>query len=334
MRGLAQWLIAALLVAAPAERTFAGESLKILGVLYRGCEQVCQGFAARIEESGLDAEFVKRDIAQDISRLPAIIEEARAMEADLVLTWGTSVTLGVVGTLDDDEGSGLLSTIPVVFTIVADPFGTRIAEGFAGSGRANVTGTFNRVPEAVYVETIRQYDPEFEKLGLLYNRNEVNSVLKFKELQKLAPMLGIELVALELASGDDGAPDLADIPRLLKKLREQDVSWVYLGSSSLLRQNGEFFTRAAVEHSIAVLSPYEDLVREQNALLSVAVRSRDLGRLAAEQALKVLRDGKKPGDLPIARATDFAYVVNMEVARQLGRFPPFAFLQIAETVKK
>jgi len=54
--------------------------------------------------------------------------------------------------------------------------------------------------------------------------------------------------------------------------------------------------------------------------------------MPAEQALRILRDGVSPGELPIARATDFAYVVNMEVARRLGRYPPFSFMQIAETV--
>jgi len=73
-------------------------------------------------------------------------------------------------------------------------------------------------------------------------------------------------------------------------------------------------------------------VRDQQALLSVAARYHDIGELAADQALRVLRDGASPGDLPIVRATDFAYVVNMDVAQKLDRIPPFAFLQVAEAV--
>ncbi|MFD2273574.1 hypothetical protein ACFS07_27750 [Undibacterium arcticum] len=70
------------------------------------------------------------------------------------------------------------------------------------------------------------------------------------------------------------------------------------------------FTASAIENGIAVVSPYEDLVREQRALLSIAARLGSVGRLAADQALKILRDGAKPGDLPIVRATNFAYVVK------------------------
>ena len=75
------------------------------------------------------------------------------------------------------------------------------------------------------------------------------------------------------------------------------------------------------------------MVRKSDALLSVAARYHDVGRLAARQALRILVDGKAPGDLPIARITEFAYVINMRVARRLKRFPPLEFLQIAETVK-
>jgi len=326
------WALLALMVAAAFQSADAKAKKLILGVSYEGCEHGCEGFKAGIAESGFDAEVVVRDIAQDKSLLPQIVEEARAMKADLVLTFGTSVTLGMVGTLDDVGDPRFLYDIPVVFMVVADPFGTRVAESFEGSGRANVTGTFNRVPEAVNVEVIRQYDPEFKKLGLLYHSNERNSVIKMEELSALTPTLGVELVALELDPGNDGPPDLATIPERMAELKNKGVRWVYLGSSSYLRLHAELFTSSAVENGIAIVSPYESLVREQDALLSVAARYYDVGKLAAEQALRILRDGATPGDLPIVRASDFAYVVNMDVARKLNRFPPFAFMQVAEAV--
>jgi len=190
------------------------------------------------------------------------------------------------------------------------------------------------VPEAVNIEVVRAYDPTFDKLGLLYNRNEPNSLLKLEELQALAAQMGFELVALELAPGSDQPPDVATIPMRMADLAAQGVRWKYLGSSSFLYQNGDLYTSSAVENGIAVVSPYESLVRDHQALLSVAARYQDVGRLAAAQAVRILADGAAPGALPIAQATEFAYVVNMAVARELDRFPPFEFLQVAETVGK
>ena len=77
---------------------YASDKTLILGIFYGGCEHLCEGFKAGIAESGFDAEIDIRDIEQDKTRLPHLVEEARAMKADLVLTVGTSATLG---TLED-----------------------------------------------------------------------------------------------------------------------------------------------------------------------------------------------------------------------------------------
>jgi len=310
----------------------ASEKKLIFGVMYEGCEQICKGFKGRIAESGFPAKIFIRDLGQDKTILPEVVEEAREAHADLILTVGTSATLGIIGTRDDAGNRRFIQEIPTVFTFVADPFSTRIAKSFAGSGRTLVAGTFNRVPEEVNINVIRQYDPNFTRLGLLYNSNEQNSVIKKEEISGLANELGFELIALELDPGNLGAPDPAIIASRMETLREAGVRWVYLGSSSFLRKNGALFTSAAVENGIAILSPYESLVRDHQALLSIAARPGDVGALAAEQALKILRDGTSPGDLPVVQATDFAYVVNMAVAKKLGRFPPISFLQVAETV--
>jgi putative ABC transport system substrate-binding protein len=321
-------------VAALSPPARAADEKLIYVVLWRGCEEACEGFKAGIAESGLAAEVVLRDAAQDKATLPGFVEEARALGADLVLTWGTSVTLGLAGTLEDIGDPRFIQDIPIVFTVVADPFGTGIARSLEGSGRANLTGTFNRVPEAVNIEVVRAYDPTFDKLGLLYNRNEPNSLVKLEELRALSAEMGFELVALELAPGSDQPPDLTTIPERMAELAAEGVRWQYLGSSSFLYENGDLYTASAVENGIAVVSPYESLVRDHQALLSVATRYEEVGRLAAQQAVRILADGTAPGDLPIAQATEFAYVVNMAVARELDRFPPFEFLQVAETVGK
>ena len=144
--------------------------------------------------------------------------------------------------------------------------------------------------------------------------------------------MGFELIALELPLGDDGKPRVEDIAPKMAELKTARVDFLYLGSSSFLRNNPGVVTGAAVESGIPVLSPYERLVRESQALISVAARYYDVGRLAGGQAEKILVGGVAPGDLPVVRMTDFAVVINMDVARKLKLFPPLDLLQVAETV--
>lgn len=305
---------------------------KIMIATWRGCEEACQGFQNYLTESGIDAEFTLRDAGQKKEALPGFFAEARAEGVDLILTWGTSVTRGIAGTLAELDDPAFNHDIPQVFTIVADPVGAGIVESLDHTGRPNVTGTYNRVPEEVNIETIRAYLPDFARLGLLYNSNEKNSVLKRDEVAALTGPMDFELIDLELPLGADGKPRIEDIGPKMAELKAARVDFLYLGSSSFLRDNADAVTGAAVDNGIPVLSPYEQLVRESQALISVSARYYDVGRLAGEQAEKILVGGVMPGDLPVLQMTNFAVIINMDVAKRLKLFPPLDLLQVAETV--
>jgi putative ABC transport system substrate-binding protein len=305
---------------------------KILIATWVGCEDVCQGFQDGLNETGLNATFILRDAGRDRSLLPGFLAEARAEQVDLILTWGTSVTRGIAGTLADLADPAFNHDIPQVFTVVSDPVGAGIIDSLEQTGRANLTGTFNRVPEAVNIETMRAYLPGFSRLGLIYNTNEKNSVLKRSEIAALSTEMGFGLTALELPLGPDGKPRVENIAPKMAELKAAGVDFIYLGSSAFLDANRDAFTGAAVENGIPVLSPYELHVTDSQALISVAARDYDVGRLAATQAERILLGGATPGDLAVARMTDFAFVINMGVAKKLKLIPPLELLQIAETV--
>jgi len=324
-------LAAAALVAMIADASSAAEH-KIMVALWTGCDEVCEGIKAGLSEAGIDVELLIRDANRDKTVLPVLRAEARDAKVDLVLTYGTSVTKGVAGTLDDLADASFNQDIPHVFTMVANPVGSRIVESLDHTGRPNVTGTYNRVPEDVNIQSIRAYMPGFHHLGLLYNANEQNSVLKRDELAALASGGDFQLTAVALPLDAEGKPRVEDIPAGIAELKAAGVEFIYLGSSSFLDANRDAFTGAAVASGLPVLSPYEPLVRESQALMSVAARDYDVGHLAAEQAVKILTGGAKPGDLPVARITDFAIVINMGVAKKLNLFPPLELLQVAETV--
>lgn len=313
---------------AQAKKTFI-----IYMVMWRGCEEACNGFKEYIGEKGIDANLVIRNANRDKSKLPGFVEEARSLHADLVITWGTSVTRGIAGTLSDRGDSRFINDTPLVFMVVADPIGSKIIESYEKTGRDNVTGTRNRVPESVNIMTIRSYYPAFKRLGILYNTNENNSVVKVKEVAALAKKMNFELVALELELGEDGKPRSESIPVRMADLRAAGVDFIYLGSSSFLDVHRDIFTKSAVDHGMPVLSPYERLVRDSHALMSIAARYQDVGVLAGRQAKSILVDGKKPGDLPVLSVDQYAYVVNMTTAKRLNMFPSVEILQFAETVE-
>src|SRR5262249_560095 len=166
-----------------------------------------------------------------------------------------------------------------------DPLGAKIIKSYESTGRDNVTGTFNRVPEAVHLKAMRAIVPNLKKLGLLYDRHERNSMLKMAEMQEQAPKLGFELVALELGPDHSAPPDPATLPGLVAELAAKGVDFIYVGSSAFLQSNADAFTEAAIKHRLPVLAPYESMVRQSHALLSIGAREQDVGRLGVKQAL-------------------------------------------------
>lgn len=297
-----------------------------------GCEEACAGFQAYFKEKGVDARFLLRDADGKKEALSAFLAEARSGHVQVIVTHGTNATVGMAGRLSDQGKPALAPDIPKVFMIVADPVGAGLVKSLELPGRPDLTGTYNRVPERVNIETLRAYQPKFRRLGLLYNANEANSVLKRDELAALAKSMGFELLAQELPLAPNGQPKAADIAAQTAALKRAGADFVYLGSSTFLRENSKLLAEAAARAGLPVLSPYESLARDGQALISVAARYADVGRLAGQQAERILRSKVTAGSLPVLRMTKFAVVINMQVAKNLNLMPPLDLLQIAETV--
>jgi putative ABC transport system substrate-binding protein len=332
-RVLAAGIAALMLSAAPPAGSLQTENgdqaLQIVMVTFRGCEEACTGFHDYIEASGLDAEIVVRDIGRDRRLLPELVEEVTAMQPDLLVTWGTTVTRGMIGTLDDDAGA--VRGVPTVFMIVADPVGAGIVESYEGSGRPYITGTRNRVPEDTQMRVLADYRP-FTRIGLIYNDDELNAVLKADEMHAVAADQGFEIVERVIANDADGVPMVDDIPQAVADIAAEEVDFLYVGSSSFLLANADAFTTAALDHGLAVATAYEAMVRDSHGLIALASAYYNVGQLAAFQAERILAGGETPGDMEILGLNRFTVLVNIDTAHALGLYPPMLLLRYAEIV--
>jgi putative tryptophan/tyrosine transport system substrate-binding protein len=299
--------------------------------VWRGCEDACRGVQDYFREEGIEVNFIIRDANRDKGRLPAFVREAKELKVDLVITWGTSVTVGMIGTLADSDPAEHIIDIPVVFMIVADPVGAGIIENYGSSGRTNITGTQNRVPEEVQMKAIRAYR-YFKRLGIIYNTNELNSVLNVGKIRNLSKKMRFDLSERTIDLDENGKPILASVPQKIKELKEKDVDFIYVGSSSFLMRHRDYFTKSAIDQGVAIVSAYEAMASKSNALLAVASRYYSVGKLAGFQAKNILVDENTPIDLPILSLSRYSYVINMETARKLRLYPPIMVLRYAEVV--
>ncbi|MGB1237005.1 MAG: ABC transporter substrate-binding protein [Pseudomonadales bacterium] len=306
---------------------------RIYMVLWRGCEEACQGFKQQLAAQQLPVEIIERNAARDKSKLPTFLSEAKALRPDLVVTWGTSVSKAMLGPLESDASERYLGDIPALFMIVADPVGAGIIRSYSESGRRYITGTRNRVPEEVQLRTILEYlGKERPKLGVIYSSAELNSVLNNQKLASLQHELGFELATAQYQLDTEGKPLAGQIEVQMRALAAQQVDLVYVGSSSYNRAKREQFIAAADRHGLAVASAYEVMVTKSGALLAVANRYYNVGKLAAKQARRVLFESAIPGELPIPSLSRYSIFINMDSARRHQIYPPIQLLRLAELV--
>lgn len=324
----------ALVVSASPAVMAAGKSgpFHIYMAVWRGCEDACKGFQDYFRDHKIPVRFTVRNAERDKARLPGFVQEARALKADLVVTWGTSVTRIMLGPWDNPDPARHVTKIPAVFMIVADPIGAKVVRDYTSSGRPNITGTRNRAPTAVQFKALQSYR-KFRRLGLIYNPDELNARLNAAQVRKTAKEMGLDLIEVKLPLGEDGKPSSASIGAAIKEVADKKAEFLYMGSSSFLTKYRVPFTETAIKYGLPVAAGTEVPVTKAGGLMAIASRYYNVGQLAADQARRILVDKEAPGKMRIRRLRRFSFIINMETAHKLKLYPPMEILRYAEVIK-
>ena len=308
-----------------------GRPFRVLMITFRGETDVDRGFRAYLADAGLRVDYTVRDAQQDVSRLPAIVQEARTLAPDLIYVWGTPATLAVVGRYDDpDTAQRYLHDIPVVFALVAAPLQSRIVQRLDAPGR-NVTGAVHVVPPEVQLRVMQNYRP-FRKLGVLYNGAEPNSRAILVQARAFCQRQGVELVERTFLTGSQGQPVGDGVEDLVAQIHGAGAQWLYLLPDTFLGTMYQRIAPAALQLQLPSFGAAELAVRSGGALLGLISRYYSVGQLAGAKAVEILVGGKPAGALPVETLKRFALLVNMRIAHSLGMYPPIDMLNYAEVI--
>lgn len=315
--------------AAPLQHA-SGRPFHILMITFRGETDVDLGFRAYLNDAGLQVQFTVRDVAQDVSHVPAILQEAEKLKPDLIYVWGTPTTLAVVGPFDDTGGVGFIRDIPVVFALVAAPLQSRIVAQLDAPGR-NVTGAVHVVPTPVQLRAMQSYRP-FQKMGVLYNAAEQNSTAIVAQTREFCQQQGAELITRSFGTNAAGLPVADGVEGLVAELHAAGAQWLYLLPDTFA---GSLFHRIAPTALALQLPSFgaaELAVRSGGALVGLVSRYYSVGQLAGAKARDILVGGKAPGQVPVETLKRFSLLVNMQVAHRLKLYPPMDMLDYAEII--
>ena len=332
MTRLAVWAIvlSALMSGVPSAQTPPSETYEVFLVVWRGETDVEHGIRAHFRERGIRANFTLRSLDRDRGRIPGIVEEIRQEGPDLVHTWGTSTTLGVFGPIGEVDDAKNVRGIPGLFSLVAYPVAAGVVDTFEDTGRP-ISGTSFLAPVEAQIDAMRLYRP-VDRLGVIYNPLERNSVLNIGFLRQAAKAKSFTLLEAEVPLNDEGKPNPNSLPGLVADLAERGADVLYLGPDSFVGVNGKLITETAAGYGIPGFATTEFAFDNTTAMFGLIGRYFLIGKLAGSLAERVLVAGEDPADIPVSFLARYSLVVRMPMSRRLRMYPPIGLLPIAEIV--
>jgi len=303
---------------------------RIYAITFRGMTDVERGFQEYFAARRIPVQITFRDLARDPAKMQGFLDEIRATRPDLIYTWGTSVTLGVVGTWDAYDPSKNITDIPVVFTLVAAPVLAKIVPDLKSSKR-NVTGVFHVAPTEAQIRAMASYRP-FKSIGILYTPTEQNSVVVVDEVREVSKRMGFTVIAKPLKLDAAKRVTAEGAPEMVRELKEQKVDWLYLPPDSYLgTQAKQIIIPAAMEQRLPTFASTEQLM-ETGALTGLVSRYHSIGQFTAYKAEQILVHKVPPARIPVETLTRFSLQVRMDVAEALKLPPPLPMFNYAELI--
>ena len=314
------------------DRSYAADvkPFRITMVVFRGCEEACMGFKSYFSERKIPVEIEVLDAKTNSQVLPQFVKQVKANKPDLLVTWGTTVSLAMLGTVENVDPAKHLTDIPALFMIASTPVGSGLVKSLNAPGR-NVTGTLYVLPVDTQLQVARLYLP-FKRIGYIFNTTENNSKVVKNELEIAQSKFDFQLVSVNVPLNPEGKPDASSLPQLVDELAKKKVDLIYFAPDTFLLLNRNVITKEAVKQNLPVLAVSEPVVLESDALFGVVNRYTTVGQLTASKAEMILVKKIQPQNIPVVAPPGFSLIVNMRVAKELKLYPPIRVVKIAETV--
>lgn len=296
-----------------------GEVLKI-GVIqlvkHDALDRAYQGFVDELEKQGyVDGENIEIDYQVASNEQANCLTIAEAMvndDKDLIFAIATPAAQAVASKTED---------IPILVSAVTDPAASGLVESNDNPGR-NLSGTSDLTPVAKQIELIKQIVPDAKKVAVLYCSTESNSEIQLELAKEAAPNNGMEVVEASVSSSNE-------IQQMVASL-EGKVDAIYVPTDNTIAAGIETVSMVATQAGLPVICGESGPVKG-GGLATISLDYYDLGVKTAQQAIKILKDGKDITKMPIEYASDedLKYYVNDAIAKAIGITIPAEILEKA-----
>jgi putative ABC transport system substrate-binding protein len=215
-------------------------------------------------------------------------------------------------------------TVPIVFTLVADPVGAGYVDSLAHPG-GNATGftVFEYSIGGKWLELLKEIVPRVTRVAVLRELAVAAGPAQFSAAQTVAPSLGMELRPVDTR-------DAGEIERAITAFAQGSNGGLLVTGSSSATLHRDLIVALAAQYRLPAVYFTRYFVTA-GGLISYGADYVDQFRRAAGYVDRILK-GEKAADLPVQAPTKYELVVNLKTAKALGLVIPPPVLGRADEV--
>jgi putative tryptophan/tyrosine transport system substrate-binding protein len=241
--------------------------------------------------------------------------ELVALAPDVILAGGSSMVEPLLQAT---------RTVPIVFTIVADPLGSGVVDSLSRPG-GNATGfmLFEYSLSGKWLELLKEIAPGVTRAAVLRDPTATSGIGQFAVIQAVAPAVGVEVSPVNVR-------DAAEIERAVAAFARVADGGLIVTATPLASVHRDLIVTLSARHKLPAVY-FDRFVVARGGLISYGADFRDQFRLGAGYVDRILK-GQKPADLPVQAPTRYDLVVNLKTAKALGLSIPPTVLSRADEV--
>jgi putative tryptophan/tyrosine transport system substrate-binding protein len=248
---------------------------------------------------------------------PFLAEELVRSKVDVLITPGTPGALAL---------RNATKTIPIIFADVTDPVGAGLVESLARPG-GNLTGftSIESVLAGKRLELLKETIAELSRVGVLWDPQNPGAQQEWKESQRAARGLGLQLHSMEVSSADK-------YKRAFEHAMKARSGALAVVSNPVAVVSQQLIADLAVKNRLPSIYVRKEFVAK-GGLMSYGLDQNERFRRVAVLIDKILK-GSKPADLPVEQPTKFELVINLKTAKQIGlTIPPNVLVRADRVIK-
>jgi putative tryptophan/tyrosine transport system substrate-binding protein len=284
-----------------------------------GVGEIVRPFKAAMQEAGwIEGRNIRLDYrfgGGDLAKIDAAAAELVALEPELIYATGLPPAQAL---------RQKTRTIPIVFSLVADPVGFGLVESLRQPG-GNVTGfiVWDLSIGGKWMQLLQEIAPDLRRIGIMYNPDTAPYAPPLIASAKATAASGVAV--FECLTRND-----PEIEAATSSLSNEPHGGLLIIPEPFTNAHRDQIIAQSARFGLPTLNPVFGAAR-RGALISYTYAFDVMMRQPVTYIDRILR-GESPGNLPVQAPTKYVLSLNVKVAKTLGLNVPSTLLALADEV--